>query len=364
MGRRILLGSIAILAALIVGFLQQVNAADDHQFWALKFHDHSIMEEMENYGNSYINKGRVQIYRLQPGVTYADLPDHIRQAIEPIDPKVMSLTPMSRVGFEVRRALGLIRPNQKVKNIISGITEESMRAQTEVLVSIGRRTNQTTFDVIMDTFRSYGYQPTHDYNIEAFIEGTTKPDELVIIEGHMDTVSGTVGADDNASGASAVLEAARILSGLKFERSVLFLITEDEERGLLGAKRKVKQLKDEGRIDQVKFVVNMDMIGVNENGIVDLETKPQFEYVVDWMADQVRLYTNLEPNKVLQAWGSDHVPFIDAGVPCLLTIEHWNTHTPCCHKSCDTIDTINFAYATQIAQLNAAAITLQAGLIP
>jgi hypothetical protein len=57
----------------------------------------------------------------------------------------------------------------------------------------------------------------------------------------------------------------------------------------------------------------------------------------------------------MPAWGSDHVPFLRKGIPGILTIEHWKTKTPCYHKSCDILDTLNISYLVEIAKLNLAA---------
>lgn len=352
-----------LLVAATVLFAWSSVAFGDTGYWAVKYHDHSRMQELRPFVYSYLDKARVQIVTFRAGVTLASLPKHLREFLRPIDPAVMSVTPVSDNWLNVKVALGLKQKDARIVSLLEEISDETVRATVSSLVDFGKRTTNASTDWIMETLVSYGYQPVYDYNIEAVKIGKTKPDEIVIIEGHMDTVSNTVGADDNATGAAGVLEAARVLANIETERTIVFLITEDEERGLLGAKRYVRNLRNEGRLAQVKFVVNMDMIGYNSNGIVDLESEPQFEDLLDWMAEQTMLYTTLEPNKILQAWGSDHVPFIDAGVPALLTIEHWNTHTPCWHRSCDTIDTVNFAYAAQIARLNAAAISLKAGLL-
>lgn len=348
----------------LAGAFEAVNATSENTgYWALDYHDHELKEELEEYTDSYLDKGRVQIVTLKEGLQFGELPKRLQLGVSAIDPAVMSTTPVSRRWHDIQVRFGLIKPEQNILSLTEQVTAETMKATITELVETGTRTNDASVQWVLDKFESFGYQPEHDYNIEVFKPGTTKANEIVIIEGHMDTVGGTVGADDNASGASAVLEAARVFAGQTTERSILFLITEDEERGLLGAKRKVQELRDSDRLGDVKFVVNMDMIGYNSNGIVDLETEPEFEALTDWMAEQVMLYTDLQPNKVLRAWGSDHVPFIKAGVETLLTIEHWNTHTPCWHRSCDKLDTINYDYAAQIARLNIAAIGKKAIIV-
>ena len=99
----------------------------------------------------------------------------------------------------------------------------------------------------------------------------------------------------------------------------------------------------------------MDMIGYNQNGIVDIETNRQFEDLARWKSSLVNTYTSLKPEITMPAWGSDHVPFLQQGVPSILTIEHWKTKNPCYHRECDKMEKINFTYLMEILKLNVAA---------
>ena len=345
---------------LVAWFAFSPLAIAETGYWAVRYHDHAMMKELTPYVYSHTNKARVQIVTLRENITYEQLPKELRDFLRPIDPKVMSKTPIDRTWHDMLTTVGIKRADPAIKQVVDTVSEAELTAIITSLVEHGKRTTRGSIDWVLEQFTAMGYEPVYDYNVEAVKVGTTFPEEVVIIEGHMDTVANTVGADDNASGAAGVLEAARVLAGVSTKRTIVFLITEDEERGLLGAKRYVQNLKDNNQVDTVKFVVNMDMIGYNDNGIVDLESEEEFEGLVDWMAEQTLTYTSLEPNKVLHAWGSDHVPFINAGIPALLTIEHWDTHTPCWHRSCDTLDTVNFTYATEIVKLNVAALLLKA----
>ncbi len=67
------------------------------------------------------------------------------------------------------------------------------------------------------------------YNLEAEITGSEKPDEIVIIGAHYDSLEGTPGANDNASGVAAVLELARAFADSKPERTLRFVAFVNEE---------------------------------------------------------------------------------------------------------------------------------------
>lgn len=67
------------------------------------------------------------------------------------------------------------------------------------------------------------------YNIEAEIQGSERADEIVIIGAHYDSVGGSPGANDNATGAAAVIALARLLAGEKRSRTVRFVEFVNEE---------------------------------------------------------------------------------------------------------------------------------------
>ena len=187
--------------------------------------------------------------------------------------------------------------------------------------------------------------------------GLKNPKSVILVEGHLDSVGESfAGADDNATGTSATLEMARVLSTYQNNNTLRFFLTNGEEQGMLGSTFYVKNLIASGDIKNLKLVVNMDMVGFNSNGTVELETDKEWNSVALWFAQLTATYTQLKSKITLGAFGSDHVPFLKAGVPTLLTIEFWETKTPCYHKECDKYETINFPYMYEITKLNTAAV--------
>ncbi len=324
-------------------------------YWVLR--DNSVDSALvKNYLTNVIDKARVQVYQLKSGVKFTDLPKALISKIKPIDLK----TQLSHKTYFVRtKASG----SEKVFNLVSALTVDDYKKTLEWVTSFGPRSTSASRQGIMDKLVEYGYQPVEDYNIEAFKLGQTEPEKFVILEAHMDTVKRTMGADDNGSGTAALLEAARILKDVPTKYSILFLVTEDEEIGLRGSRYKVKKLKESNKLKDLVFVANMDMISYRENDRFDIETEPEFKSLARWVAQQALTYTSLEPNILLNAWGADHVPFINAGVPTVLTIEHWNNHNPCYHRPCDTLDLVDWEFASEIARLNIALVALKAELI-
>jgi Zn-dependent M28 family amino/carboxypeptidase len=231
--------------------------------------------------------------------------------------------------------------------------------------AVGSTGNQQVTQWLVQRFVSMGYavnatscfQPNQCNVIADKAANQPSNLEALLVIAHFDSVGAAyAGADDNASGVAVMLEIARIISQTPMRHTVRFIAANGEENGLLGSRYYVNQQRAAQTIHQIKFVINMDMVGYNANGIVELETQPVFSELANWYASLVRQYTNLRPKITLNAWGSNHVPFLDRNIPALLTIEDWDTKTPCYHRACDLPDTLNYPYATQIAKLNLAAL--------
>ncbi|MBI2310894.1 MAG: M28 family peptidase [Betaproteobacteria bacterium] len=80
--------------------------------------------------------------------------------------------------------------------------------------------------VAEQTFESEG-RPVR--NIEAELLGTTRPNEILVIGAHYDSLTGTTGANDNATGTAAVLELARLLNDARLDRTVRLVAFVNEE---------------------------------------------------------------------------------------------------------------------------------------
>jgi len=202
-------------------------------------------------------------------------------------------------------------------------------------------------------------------NIVARRKAVRPEAQAILIIGHMDSVGyENAGADDNASGSAGVLEMARILAGYKSDYDFIFVAANGEENGISGSYACAKKLKESGELSRVAWAINMDMISWNKDGILEIETNKEFTTYADWVGTQARLYTKLEPHIAMPAWGSDHVPFLEAGIPTYLSIEHWENHNPCYHKACDKMESLSWDYAADIVRLNLAVVAGKARLTP
>ena len=182
-------------------------------------------------------------------------------------------------------------------------------------------------------------------NILAKIDGKN-PNEIVIIGAHYDHLGMDKhlegdkiynGADDNASGVSAVLQVAKAFleTGVQPERTVIFAFWDGEEKGLLGSRYFTMTYSE---LNKVKGYLNYDMIGRNHD-----EQKPK--YVVyfytaskpvfgEWLQKNIETYRlQLEPD--YRSWdnpvgGSDNGSFAKAGIPIIWyhTDGHADYHMP------------------------------------
>lgn len=168
--------------------------------------------------------------------------------------------------------------------------------------------------------------PIPVYNVIAEIPGASKPDEVVIVSGHLDSWDGpgTQGTCDNGTGTMVALEAARLLmaSGAKPERTIRFILWTGEEQGLWGSRRYVEMHPDE--LAKISAVI-VDDGGTNYcGGLVGIESmKPMLEQAIAPLAEAFPdlPMTIRTQAQMPQGGGSDHAPFNRAGVPGFFWME-------------------------------------------
>lgn len=183
---------------------------------------------------------------------------------------------------------------------------------------------------------------------------------IVVVGAHLDSINyrnsnDAPGADDNASGSAGVLELARVLAAARPEDpgvELRVLLFGGEEQGLRGSRALVRRWQSSGELSRVKAMVNLDMIGFDEGGPLEvlLETEPHGQAELDRMAALAEA-TDLVVSTTTDAWGSDHVPFLDAGVPAILPIEGEYDDNPHDHTGHDDVEHVNPALAHQILRL-------------
>jgi len=211
-------------------------------------------------------------------------------------------------------------------------------------------------------------------NVMAFLEGTDKKDEVLVISSHYDHVGidsqGRVnnGADDDGSGTVSVMEIAEAFAlaakdGIKPRRSILFLNVTGEEKGLLGS----EYYSDHPIFPLANTVnnINIDMVGRIDYEY-QKEENQDYVYVIgsEMLSSQLKVineynnitYTNLkldyrydaedDPNRFY--YRSDHYNFAKHNIPVIF---FFNGVHDDYHQHTDTVDKIEFPLMTKRAKL-------------
>jgi len=120
-------------------------------------------------------------------------------------------------------------------------------------------------------------KPASIVDVVAIQRGTTDPERVIVLTGHIDSrvtdvmnaTTDAPGADDDASGVAAVIEAARILSRYKFPATLVYGVLSGEEQGLYGGKVLSDYAKEQGW--RVEADLNNDIVGATrgQNGVVN-----------------------------------------------------------------------------------------------
>ncbi len=160
------------------------------------------------------------------------------------------------------------------------------------------------------------------------------------------------GADDNASGATALVEVARILAARdqKLPRRVVFIAFTGEERGLVGSAHYVREPLFP--LETTVAMLNMDMVGrLQDDKLIIYGTGTAKEF--DEFADRAGKIFDFKVTKQPAGFGpSDHSSFFAQQIPVL----HYFTGTHAdYHRPTDDVEKLNIAGMRRIAELVAAA---------
>lgn len=228
------------------------------------------------------------------------------------------------------------------------------------------RQKRVRYSVLPDSIAKFNTLSAHRKlslrNVAGYIEGKRK-NEYVIIGAHFDhlgmdeALDGDKiynGADDNASGVSAVLQIAKafLVSGQQPLRTLIFTFWDGEELGLLGSQYFVQNCTF---LSAIKGYLNFDMIGRNNNEdqpwhvvYFYTEANPDFG---KWLKDDIKkYYLRLEPD--YRAWdkpigGSDNGSFARQNIPIIWY--HTDGH-PDYHQPSDQVEKINWDKLVEITK--------------
>ncbi len=326
----------------------------------------------------------------------------LRQIVQPVSGQQMKRTVEKLVSFGTRHTLSSQTDPKR------GIGAAVRWAEAE-MKGFGLQTLQTC-DTVTKLPRIP--TPTRVCNAVAIQRGTERPNDVVIIQGHidsrvsdvMDATADSPGANDDGSGTAAVIEAARVLSKHKFPGTIVYAALSGEEQGLIGGRILAEYAKAQGW--NVVTVLNNDIIGnscssdglCNDKQVRVLSEGPRSQGQVELAADTHRLGgENDAPSRnisryldsladrlnigldVMQIWrtdrfgrGGDHIPFLEMGYPAArlsVALENYNwqhqdLRTEKGIKYGDTIENMDFPYLEKVTKLNVAALAAIASAPP
>ncbi len=247
-------------------------------------------------------------------------------------------------------------------------------------------------------------RPTRIRNAVAIQRGTERPNEVVIVQGHidsrasdaMDWESDAPGANDDGSGTVLVLEAARALTQRRYPVTIVYALLSGEEQGLYGGRLLADYAEEQGW--QVKAVLNNDVVGnsCGSDGYCDPDHVRVFsEGPRADLTDAIRSAQRREggendsPSRNLSRWldnladeteggldvrqiwrvdrmgrGGDQIPFMEKGFPAIriaVAVEDYEHQ----HQDLrvedgvtygDTADEMDFAYLAKVTQFNIRAL--------
>lgn len=225
--------------------------------------------------------------------------------------------------------------------------------------SVVGRANARTW--LAEQYGRLGYRlDGHDYpgGTNVFAERKGSGDGVIIVSSHYDTVAGTVGADDDGSGVAVGLAVAAALARCQPGKTVRMIAFDQEEKGMIGSRAYVRSLRDSGQAQNIAGVIQVEMAGYDQNNDgyinrVDCGHRNN-RFIVDALSSTIA-NERLGLTAVGECQGrSDHVSFWDANIPALTISEYFfgnsRERNPCYHRSCDTVNNLNFNFMNKIAR--------------
>jgi Zn-dependent M28 family amino/carboxypeptidase len=266
----------------------------------------------------------VLVLALMPGggILYmTDMPDKSWSGVLP-----PPTTEQARLADRLRKHIVVLSEEIGERNLWhDGTLDATANYIEETLQAMGYAVSSQTYTV----------QGTSVRNLEAVLGGTSLAEEIVLIGAHYDTVRGSPGANDNASGVAALLEIARLLAAKPLARSVRFVAFVNEEAPFfytweMGSHRYARRAHERG--DNITAMLSLETIGYYS----DTEGSQQYPNpVYAWLypntGNFISFVGNLASRKLVrQCLGSfrRHSAFPSEGIaaPGRMMGIHWSDH--------------------------------------
>ena len=274
----------------------------------------------------------------------------------------------NQLRLHVDRLAGLIGPRylQKPKSI-----QASIGYIEGQWASMG-------YEVAREAYDALGDQAT---NLIVERRGTDRPDEIILVGAHYDTVFCTPGADDNASAVAVMLEVSRLLKDFSNKRSIRFVAFACEEPpyfnlDCMGSQHHAREAKK--RHDNIVGMLCLEMVGYYTTEPNSQKSPPLIPNVLrrffpkrgdflaavgnlsSWKlcwrfrrgfkkgAKSMPLFSICLPERINEIRMSDNSSFWDQNYPALMLTDTSFLRNPHYHRSTDTPETLDYTRMTQV----------------
>jgi len=217
--------------------------------------------------------------------------------------------------------------------------------------------------------REFGYEPELQWfeprpgvrtaNVIAKLRGTVDPGLIYVVSSHFDSVERGPGADDDSSGATALLEAARVLAGRPQPATIHFAFFTGEEAGLLGSREYVRRAVAAG--DRIVGAVNNDMIGFRNDHRYDNTIRYSNPGIRDLQHAAAFLFTKLITYDAKYYRSTDAAAYYEAYGDIVGGIGSYPIlGNPHYHQSHDQLETIDQQLVAEVSKTTVATLMVLA----
>ena len=226
-------------------------------------------------------------------------------------------------------------------------------------------------------------------NLEVVLPGRSAPGEIVLAGAHYDTVRGSPGADDNASGVAALIEIARALRGARLARTVKLVAFVNEEPpffywGEMGSKVYARAARRRG--DDIRIMLSLEMLGCYDDAPGSQAYPPLLKWFYPGRGNFIAFVSNLGSRRALRevveafrarsdfpaqrlaapAWvpgvsWSDQLSFWRAGYRAVMVTDTAFYRNPHYHCTSDTPGWLRYPEMARVVEGLAAAVAALAG---
>lgn len=289
-------------------------------------------------------------------------------------------------------------PNDSFRGALPPLTDEQRRLEGELRASVQQLAETigernlfhykqlvAAAEYIHATLAGFGYtvrrQKYHVSgqaceNLEAEIRGTNKPEDIFLIGAHYDSVQGSPGANDNATGVAALLALARAFAKTKPSRTLRFVAFTNEEPPFfqsrhMGSRVYAQQSRAQG--EKILLMLSLETIGYYSDKPRSQGYPFPFSLFYPPTANFIAFVSNMEnaswvrqlltafrghaqfPSEGGALWEwipgvawSDHWSFWKEGYPAVMVTDTAPNRYPHYHTDADTPDKIDYARMARV----------------